>query len=129
MAHNGPKLKSPLSVVFYKSDTGNEPVREWLKRLTKAEKKTIGEDIKTVQLGWPLGMPLLKSLGGGLWEMRSGLDDKTARVFIAVHKNTIVLLHGLIKKSRQIPRKDLELARKRLASFKKPSQKKEGGVQ
>jgi len=129
MVRNGPKLKSPLSVVFYKSDTGNEPVREWLKRLTKAERKTIGENIKTVQLGWPLGMPLLKSLGGGLWEMRSGFADKIARVFIAVHKNNIVLLHGLIKKSRQIPRRDLELARKRLASFKKPSQKKEGGVQ
>ena len=121
MVHNGPKLKSALSVVFYKSDTGNEPVREWLKGLTKAEKKTIGGDIKTVQLGWPLGMPLVKSLGGGLWEIRSRLAEKIARVFIAVHKNNIVLFHGLIKKSRQIPKKDLELARKRLNNFKKAS--------
>lgn len=121
MVHNSPRLKSALSVVFYKSDTGNEPVRDWLKRLTKAEKKTIGEDIKTVQLGWPQGMPLVKSLSAGLWEIRSRLGDKIARVFITVHQNNVVLLHGLIKKSQQIPKKDLELARKRLSKFQKAS--------
>jgi hypothetical protein len=51
-----------LKVAFYQSEVGNEPVREWLKELPRDDKRLIGEDIKTVQLGWPLGMPLLSNL-------------------------------------------------------------------
>lgn len=58
-----------LKVVFYKSQTSKEPVREWLKSLLPQDKKTLGEDIKTLQFGWPLGMPLIRKLEPGL------LDD------------------------------------------------------
>jgi phage-related protein len=119
MVHKSQKRKSRLSVIFYKEDSGGEPVREWLHGLTKPEKKIIGMDIKTVQFGWPIGMPLIRHLGGGLWEIRSTLKDKISRVFVAIYRDNIVLLHGIIKKSGRIPTKDLELARKRLAKFKK----------
>ena len=49
----------PLEVVFYRTESGNEPVRAWLQGLNKQDKKTIGGDIKTVQYGWPIGMPVV----------------------------------------------------------------------
>lgn len=119
MVHNPKKPETYLSVIFYKTDSGNEPVREWLLGLTKTEKKIIGADIKTVQLGWPIGMPLMRNLGTGLWEIRSFLKDKTSRVFVAIYEDNIVLLHGIIKKTGRTPTQDLALARKRLARFKK----------
>lgn len=64
-----------LEVFFYRETSGREPVREWLRSLDRDAKKTIGEDIKTVQFGWPLGMPLVRSLGGGLWEVRSNFGE------------------------------------------------------
>ena len=69
-----------LEVKFFANSLGTEPVRDWLKSLTALDRKTIGEDIKTVQLGWPLGMPLVRHLGGGLWEVRTRSDNRIARV-------------------------------------------------
>jgi phage-related protein len=92
------KDTNKLDVAFYKTDTGNEPVREWLKELVKDDKKVIGADIKTVQFSWPLGMPLVRSLGKGLWEVRSNLNsNRIARVIFFTHNNTIVLLHGFMR--------------------------------
>jgi phage-related protein len=107
-----------LIVIFYKSESGNEPVREWLKNLPRSDRKIIGEDIKTVQLGWPLGMPLVRKLDVGLWEVRSKLDNRIARVLFTVEKNVLVLLHGFIKKSEKTPAGDLNLAKKRLATLR-----------
>src|SRR5437879_516805 len=69
-----------LSVAFFRTTSRNEPVREWLKSLPREERRIIGEDIKTVQFGWPLGMPLVRKLDKGLWEVRSRLPDRIARV-------------------------------------------------
>jgi hypothetical protein len=55
-----------LSVYFFRTETGNEPVRQWLKELDAGDRKTIGEDVKTVQIGWPLGMPLVRKMGRDL---------------------------------------------------------------
>lgn len=104
-----------LEVFFYKEISGREPVREWLRSLDKEAKKTMGEDIKTVQFGWPLGMPLVKSLGGGLWEVRSNLENTIARVIFVVAKGQMILLHGFIKKTRATPKAELDLAKKRAA--------------
>ena len=60
------KMSYYLSVVFFKTDAGSEPARNWLKGLSREEKKIIGTDIKTLQYGWPIGMPLVKSLRDGL---------------------------------------------------------------
>lgn len=107
------KAPRPLNVVFFKTEAGNEPVREWLKALPKDERYMIGEDIKKVQWGWPLGMPLVRPLGDGLHEIRTRLSNRIARVNFTVWKEKIVLLHGFIKKDQQTPVEELRLAKKR----------------
>src|SRR3990170_4614206 len=92
-----------LYVVFYRTEAGNEPVREWLKSLQREERKTIGEDIKTAQFGWPLGMPLIRKLQPGLWEVRSRISQGISRVIFTVEGQTMVLLHGFIKKAQKTP--------------------------
>ena len=107
--------RSQLIVVFYKNTSGREPVREWLKGLSKNDKKMIGEDIKTVQYRWPLGMPTVRPLGKGLHEVRSHLPDKRiARVFFTIHEGHMVLLHGFIKKTEKTPQRDIDTARQRM---------------
>ena len=106
-----------LKVFFFRTRRGSEPVREWLKSLSPIEKRTIGEDVKTVQFGWPLGMPLVRKLETGLWEVRSRMVDRIARVLFTVKDGKMVLLHGFIKKSDKIPQEDLSLARRRLAQL------------
>jgi len=106
-----------LQVVFYKTDSGKEPVRDWLKELNKDDRKVIGEDIKTVQFGWPLGMPLVRKLEKGLWEVRIQLDNRIARILFTSHNGIMVLLHGFIKKSQKTPAKDLKVAKLRMATI------------
>ena len=108
-----------LTVVFYKTGGGNEPVREWLKGLKREDRKTIGEDIKTVQFGWPLGMPLIRKVEPGIWEVRSNISRGIARVLFTVEGHTMVLLHGFIKKSQKISGIDLQTARARLVDLHK----------
>jgi phage-related protein len=107
------KAERPLKVVFFQTDTGNEPVREWLKELSKDDCRIIGTDILTVQYAWPLGKPLVDNLGDGIWEVRSRLDNRIARTLFALVNQEIVLLHGFIKKSQRTPADELELAKKR----------------
>lgn len=110
---------APLSVIFYTTTTGHEPVREWLRSLHRNEKKQIGEDIKTVQFGWPIGMPVVEKLDRDLWEVRTRLRNKISRVIFTIHENQIVLLHGFIKKNQKIPIEDLGLARRRMNEIKR----------
>jgi phage-related protein len=105
--------EQPIRVVFFRTEAGNEPVREWLRDLSKDKKKTIGEDIKTVQFSWPIGKPLVDNLGEQIWEVRSRLKDRIARTLFTVHNQEIVLLHGFIKKDRKTPLDDMRLAKKR----------------
>ncbi|MGD0340073.1 MAG: type II toxin-antitoxin system RelE/ParE family toxin, partial [Bacteroidota bacterium] len=100
-----------MEVRFYRSETGNQPVREWLLDLPDADRKLIGEDIKTAQFGWPLGMPLIEKVEPGIWEIRSRLRHGIARTLFTVEGNLMVLLHGFIKKSNKIPIGDLRVAR------------------
>lgn len=104
-------------VVFYRTEAGNEPVREWLKSLRREDRKVIGEDVKTVQFGWPLGMPLVRKVEPYLWEVRSHIKDGIARVLFTVLEDKIVLLHGFIKKSQKTPQSDLDTAKRRLISL------------
>jgi phage-related protein len=119
MAEGGRAGGDPvLRVVFYRTEAGNEPVRQWLKSLARTDCKTIGEDIKTAQYGWPLGMPLIRRLESGLWEVRSHIAQGVARVIFTVGEGTMVLLHGFIKKSQKTAPTDLRTARQRLASLR-----------
>jgi len=109
----------PLKAKFFRIGTGNEPVREWLKSLPKEERKLIGEDIKTVQYSWPIGMPLARKLTGEIWEVRSNLRDKISRVLFTILDNQIILLHGFMKKTQKTPKEDLNLAIRRMRQAKK----------
>jgi len=106
-----------LKVLFYRNDNGAEPVREWLKELRKEDRKTIGEDIKTAQFGWSLGMPLIRKIEKDLWEVRSYIPDGIARTFFTVEKDTMVLLHGFVEKSPGTPIRELQTARRRLRNI------------
>jgi phage-related protein len=88
-------------------------VREWLKRLRKDERQAIAKDIRTTEYGWPLGMPTCDALGGGLWEVRTTLANRIARVFFCMVGARMVLLHGIIKKTQKAPSVDLATARAR----------------
>jgi len=106
-------------LVFYRSVSGREPVREWLKQLDPVSRKRLGEDLFTLQLGWPLGMPLAKKIEAGLWEQRSKIVNGIARILFTEAAGRLILLHGFIKKSQKIPVSELKLARKRLAIVEK----------
>jgi phage-related protein len=104
-----------LPAVFYRSDAGREPVREWLKGLPLEDRKVIGEDIKDVEYAWPIGMPLVRSMGAGLWEVRSTLArGRIARVFFCVDGENMILLHGFVKSTQKTPQRELDLAMKRM---------------
>ena len=103
-----------LPAAFYQLPSGREPVREWLKTLDEKDREVIGEDIKDVEFSWPIGMPLCRSLGKGLWEVRSDLaSNRIARIIFCIAGNKMVLLHGFIKKTQKTPDTDLESALKR----------------
>lgn len=111
-----PKLKK-LNAAFFQLGSGKEPVRAWLLGLNAADRKLIGDDIRTAEFGWPIGMPICRPISGrtGLWEVRTNLSSKRiARVLFFVSNNQMVLLHGLIKKTQKTPKQDLDLAEKRM---------------
>ena len=104
-----------LNVRFFRTEAGNEPVREWLTDLPREHRRLVGTDIKTVQLGWPIGMPVVRKLDKDLWEVRIDLGDTNARVLFTVVGSDMVLLHGFIKKSQKIPASDMATAKQRKA--------------
>jgi phage-related protein len=104
-----------VQAIFFRTDAGGEPVRDWLKSLlSKEDRKRVGEDIKTVEFGWPIGMPVCRPLGGGMYEVRTNLSkNRIARtLFYIDKKGRMVLLHGFIKKTQKTPVDDLDLARR-----------------
>lgn len=103
-----------VKAVFYESGSGNMPVREWLLGLDREDRRIIGEDIATVEFGYPIGMPVCRSLGNGLYEVRSSISGgRIARVIFIVKRGYMVLLHGFIKKTQKTPKQDIDLAAKR----------------
>jgi len=104
-----------ITLIFYRNEAGGEPVREWLKAMERDDRLEIGADLQRVQYRWPVGMPLCRALGGGLWEVRTTLPSKTiARVFICFHDGLLYALHAIVKKTQQTPKAALTLARKRM---------------
>lgn len=107
----------PLAVVFFRTDTGAEPVREWLRSLPKEERQAIGEDILTAQFASPVGRPLVGYLDERIWEVRSRLKNRIARTLFIMHEQEMVLPHGFIKKEQKTPKADLDLAKKRKRQY------------
>lgn len=102
-----------LTATFFRNGA-NAPVREWLLSLDKDERAIIGKDIQTVEFGWPTGMPTCRPLGDRLYEVRSSLKNRIARVLFLIEDGRMVLLHGFIKKDQKIPDEDLSIARDRM---------------
>lgn len=103
-----------LPVEFYRSEKGIEPVRDWLKSLDNLDKTKIGQAVKMLEYGWPVGMPTCRPLRNGLYEVRTTLpSNREARIFFCVHNERMVLLHGIIKKTQKTPQRDLIIARNR----------------
>lgn len=112
MAGDPEPKKIPL--IFFRTAAGSEPVREWLKDLPEAERRAIGKDLLRAQWRWPVGMPLCRPTGNGLWEVRADLPTKrTARGLLCLYREHLVALHGFIKKTRATPDEDLAMARRR----------------
>ena len=108
-----------LTVRFFRTEEGREPVREWLKALPEPERRRIGDEIRAVQFGWPVGMPLVRKLQPNLWEVRVRLAGRLARVLFTVVANEAVLVHGFIKKSRKTPKDELGVAEARARQVRK----------
>ena len=107
-------MAQKIEVVFFRTASGNEPVRDWLLGLPLDNRREIGLDLQRVQYRWPVGMPLVRPMSKGLFEVRSTLPDGTiARVMCCFHGGDLYALHGFIKKSQSTPATDLEIARKR----------------
>ena len=108
-----------LPVRFYRSEKGVEPVRDWLKSLDTLDRTKIGQAVKMVEYGWPVGMPTCRPIGNGLYEVRATLpSNREARIFFCIHNNYMVLLHGMIKKTQKTPQQDLAIARHRQSSVR-----------
>jgi phage-related protein len=110
---------SPIPVAFWRSATGREPVREWLRDMDKRERIVIGDDLRTLQFGWPIGMPLVRKLVDHIWELRSSLPgNREARLLFTANESQLVILSGFIKKSQRTPAGEIELARMRLKELR-----------
>ncbi len=108
-----------IPLVFFRSASGNEPVREWLKDLAADDRLVIGQDLMRAQWRWPAGMPLCRPLGQGLWEVRSELPShRIARVLLCLDEGVLVAVHAFIKKTQKTPDEELALARKRRKELK-----------
>jgi phage-related protein len=109
----------PIPAAFWRSASGREPVREWLRGLSRRDRQTIGDDLRKVQFGWPIGMPLVRKLADHLWELRTSLaGNRETRLLFTASEAQIVILHGFLKKSQKTPARELDLALRRLRESK-----------
>ena len=105
---------SKIELIIYRTLSGTEPVRDWLMEISVAHRRLIGLDLQRVQYRWPVGMPLVRPMGSGLFEVRTSLPDGTiARVMFSFYDGELYALHGFIKKTQKTSEADLALARKR----------------
>lgn len=113
-----------LNVIFYKTEAGNEPVLDFLRDLDPDDRKIVGADLRTVQIGWPLGMPLCRKLVKGIYEVRSDISDKRiVRLVFFQHEQNIIIVHGFIKKTQTTPDDVLKLSKKRKAEYETNEEK------
>jgi phage-related protein len=104
-----------IPLMFWRSGSGREPVREWLKEMLIKDRRVVGRDLRRLQYGWPLGMPLVRPLPDGLWELRSSLPSRReARMLFVANEHMIVVLHGFIKKTQKTPPQEIKVAQRRL---------------
>ncbi len=111
----------PIPLVFWKSAAGHEPVRDGLNELPRQDQRIVGRDIAKAQFGWPVGLPVCRPLGKGLWEVRSSLPSRReARVLFGFHDGMLIALTAFIKKTQATPAGELALAQQRLKEVTTP---------
>ena len=115
---------SVLRVRFFREVSGREIVREWLKAFPTQERRKIGADIRSIQFRWQVGLPWARPMGEGMWEVRSNLKDRIARILFIIEGGEMILLHGIIKKTEKTPPSDLALARAKARKFREQAQRK-----
>ena len=109
-----PEAPRKTRVVFYLTAAGKSVVLDWIRSLPAEERAIIGQDLMRVQFRWPVGMPLCRPLGNGLWEVRSDCPgNRIARLLFCLADGRIVVLHGFIKKTQKTPPEEMKLARRR----------------
>jgi phage-related protein len=111
------KLIKQIDVHLYKEESGNSPIGRWLDKFSDKDSKIIGRDIKKIQMNWLVDNLLVKPLGNKMWEIRSKLDNRIARIIFVFYEGNIVLLHGFIKKTQKTPQQEMDLARERFKSL------------
>jgi len=112
-------LPPKTALIFFRTPSGPEPVREWLKDLPLEDRREMGKDLMRAQWRWPVGMPLCRPMGDGLWEIRTNLpSNRMARVLLGIDDGVLVALHAFIKKTQKTPPSELAVARKRLKELK-----------
>lgn len=110
--------RPPQDTRRYRTQGGTEIVRDWLRSLDETDRQAVGLDLMRVQYRWPVGMPLCRALGDGLWEVRTSLPSgPIARVLFSAQRGRILVLHGFIKITQKTPPDDLALARRRSREF------------
>ena len=113
--------ENPLEAVFYETEQGNQPCRDYLLSLSKDDRREVGADVFAVQQDFPLGLPLCRKMGIDLWEIRSDIADGISRVFFTVDKGTMILLHGFTKKTQKTPQNEIDTAERRLKDYRRQS--------
>jgi len=114
------KKKPPFAIVFFKEPiSGKEPARLWLKKLEKSDQRIIGHNLMTLQWNWPIGLPLVDHLIKNIWELRSTLINKEARMLFVVKQRNIIILHAFIKKTQKTPKNEIEIATNRLKELER----------
>jgi phage-related protein len=112
-----------IQAFFFMTEGGREPVREWLRQLDRDDRRELGRSLMTLEFGWPIGMPLSRSMGGGLHELRASISgNREARIFFYVdRRERLILLHAFNKRSRSTPKRELDLARERMKQHQRSS--------
>ena len=107
-----------ITARFYVTPAGNCPVRDWLLELDGEDRKIVGRDIAICEFGWPVGMPVCRTVGSGLREVRSTIrrGKIEARVIFGIDGSNMVLLHGHEKKPSQ-QQAEIDTAVKRWADY------------
>jgi phage-related protein len=113
-----------FDVIFFEAESGNQPAREYIKGLSKDDKRIVGADIRIVQNSFPVGLPLVRKIKPRLWEIRSDIKDGISRVFFTFINEEIILLHGIVKKTQKTPPREIDVASERIKEFKRLQNKK-----
>jgi phage-related protein len=111
VAINPARPEKTISAEFYQTEAGGEPVRDFLRKaLTADERKAVGKDIRIVEYGWPIGMPVCKDLKNGLYEVRTDFSNRICRILFGIYGPRMIPFHGFIKESGETPKVDMDTA-------------------